>query len=91
MIDLHETTYDANGRERHRTVAALKSDDLSTALREIAPMLPELFRLMRPLRLGWLKHRNIGIARGVHPVSDGDIAAVTRKRKTSSDNRRGTL
>lgn len=36
---------------------------------------------IRPLRLGWLKHRNIGIARGIEPVSDEDIAAVTRKRK----------
>lgn len=36
--------------------------------------------LLRPLRLGWLKHRNMGIAR-IEPVSDSDIAAVTRKRK----------
>src|SRR5260370_41957942 len=41
----------------------------------------ELLGLVRPLRLGWLKHRNIGIARGIDPVSDDDIAAVTRKRK----------
>ena len=34
-----------------------------------------------PLRLGWLKHRHIAIARGIDPVSDEDIAAVTRKRK----------
>jgi hypothetical protein len=33
------------------------------------------------LRLGWLKHRNISIARGIDPVSDDDIAAVTRKHK----------
>ncbi len=31
--------------------------------------------------LGWLKHRNIGIARGIEPVADAEIAAVTRKRK----------
>lgn len=28
-----------------------------------------------------MKHRNIGIARGIEPVSDADIAAVTTKRK----------
>jgi hypothetical protein len=33
------------------------------------------------LRLGWLQRNNIGIVRGVNPVSDDDIAAVTRKRK----------
>jgi hypothetical protein len=44
-------------------------------------MVPELFGLLRPLRLGWLKHHNIGIAYGIDPVSDADIAAVTRKRK----------
>jgi hypothetical protein len=50
-------------------------------LQDIASVLPEVLGLMRPLRLGWLKHRNIGIARGIEPVSDSDIAAVTRKRK----------
>jgi hypothetical protein len=44
-------------------------------------MLPEFLRLLRPLKVGWMKHRNIGIARCIDPVSDDDVAAVTRKRK----------
>lgn len=47
----------------------------------MAPIVPELLGLLRPLRLGWLKHRNIGIARGIEPGADAEIAAVTRKRK----------
>ena len=44
-------------------------------------MVVELFGLIRPLRLGWMTHRGIGIARGVDPINDRDLAAVTRKRK----------
>ena len=44
-------------------------------------MLPEMIGLIRPLRIGWMKHRDIGVARGIEPVSDADIAAVTTKRK----------
>ena len=81
VMDLHETTIDDNGREQHRTLFALQSDALPPLLQKMAPMVPDLLSLLRPLRLGWLKHRNIGIARGVDPVSDEDIAAVTLKRK----------
>ena len=81
VMDLHETTLDAGGEKQYRTLFALRSGDLPAVLGELAPMLPELFSLLRPLRLGWLKHGNIGIARGIDPVSDEDIAAVTRKRK----------
>jgi hypothetical protein len=80
VIDLHETHPEA-GAADHRTLFAMHRDDLATVLAEAAPMLPEFLRLFRPLRLGWLKHRNISIARGVDPVSDDDIAAVTRKHK----------
>jgi len=44
-------------------------------------MLPEMIGLIRPLRIGWMKHRDIGVARGIESVSDADIAAVTTKRK----------
>jgi hypothetical protein len=81
VMDLHETGIDADGREQHRTLFALHADNVPAVLGELAPMVAELFRLMRPLRLGWLKHRDIGIARGIDPVSDDDIAAVTRKHK----------
>lgn len=81
VLDLHETSPEADGQEQHRTLFAMRRDDLAALLGEAAPMLPELLHLLRPLRLGWLKHRHIGIARGIDPVSDADIAAVTRKHK----------
>ncbi len=81
VIDLHETQPTPDGQEQHRTLFAMRRDDLPALLGDTAAILPELLGLLRPLRLGWLKHRNIGIARGIEPVSDADIAAVTRKRK----------
>jgi hypothetical protein len=78
VIDLHATSGDG---ETHRTLFAVRKDDLLGLLQEMAPIVPELLGLLRPLRLGWLKHRNIGIARGIEPVADDEIAAVTRKRK----------
>jgi hypothetical protein len=78
VIDLHETSSDG---EDHRTLFAVRKDDLIGLLPEMASVVPELLNLLRPLGLGWLKHRNIGIARGIEPLSDSDIAAVTRKRK----------
>jgi hypothetical protein len=81
VIDLHETQDVPDGQERHRTLFAMRRDELAALLSVASPMIPELLSLVRPLRLGWLKHRNIGIARGLEPVSDTDIAAVTRKRR----------
>jgi hypothetical protein len=81
VMDLHETHPETDGQEQHRTLFAMHHDDLASVLAEAALMLPEFLRLFRPLRLGWLKHRNISIARGIDPVSDDDIAAVTRKHK----------
>jgi hypothetical protein len=78
VIDLHQTGSDG---ETHRTLFAVRKDDLLGLLQDMTAVVPELLGLMRPLRLGWLKHRNIGIARGIEPASDYDIAAVTRKRK----------
>ena len=80
-MDLHETTIDADGREQHRTLFALQRDDLPPMLQELTPMVPERFRLMRPLQLGWLTHRDIAVARGIDSVTDNEIAAVTRKRR----------
>jgi hypothetical protein len=81
VIDLHETDPAADGRDQHRTLFAVRHDDLAGLLGEATPMLREFLDLLRPLRLGWLKHRNIGIACGIDPVSDDDIVAVTRKRR----------
>lgn len=90
VIDLHETHPEADGQEQRCTLFAMRRDDLATLLGEAAPM-PEFLRLLRPLRLGWLKHRNIGIARGIDPVSDEDIAAGHPKTQTPPDPRCGTL
>jgi hypothetical protein len=78
VIDLHETSGDG---DTHHTLFAVRQDDLLGLLQEMAPVVPELLSLLRPLRLGWLKHRNIGIASGIEPVSASAIATVTRKRK----------
>ena len=78
VIDVHETR--ADGQTRH-TLFAIRRDDLLPLLQELSPVVPEFMGLLRPLRLGWLKHRNIGIARGIEPVSEAEIAAVTRLRK----------
>jgi hypothetical protein len=81
VMDVHETAIGADGREQHRTLFALRMEDVPLVLGELVAMPAEFLRLLRPLRLGWLKHRDIGIARGIDPVSDEDIAAVTRKRR----------
>ena len=59
----------------------MRRDDLPAMLGAMTPLLQELLALLRPLRLGWLKHHGIGIARGIDLISDEDIAAATRKRK----------
>lgn len=81
VVDLHETTIAADGQKYYRTLFALRTNDLPSVLQQLAPMIGELLGLLRPLRLGWMMHRGIGIARGIDPMSDQDFAAVTRKRK----------
>jgi hypothetical protein len=81
IIDLHETTDAPNRDEPHRTLFAMRREDLAALLGVGAPMLAALVNLIRPLNLGWLHHRHIAIARGLEPVNDSDIAAVTRRRK----------
>lgn len=72
----------SSGRsEHHRTLFAIRRSDISPALEVLRPPLSELLSLLRPLRLAWLKHRDIGIARGINLISDIDIAAATRRRK----------
>jgi len=81
VIDLHETETDDGNRKRHRTLYAIRRDDLPAVLSSVASIVPALMGMLRPLRLGWLKHRKIGIARGVDPISNDDIAAITRKKQ----------
>ena len=77
VIDLHETIVAADGQRHYRTLFALRRDDIPPLLQQLTPMLAELMSMVRPLRLGWLAHRGISVARGVDPVSDQDVAAVT--------------
>jgi hypothetical protein len=51
VLDLHETHPEADGPEQHRTVFAMRRDDLATLFGEVAPTIPELFSL--PRRCGW--------------------------------------
>jgi hypothetical protein len=81
VFDLHETQMSSGCSAQHRTLFAMRREDIPPALELLRPLLSELLSLLRPLRLGWLKHRDIGIARGIDLISDLDIAAATRKRK----------
>src|SRR5437764_10432300 len=73
VLDVHETTYDAEGQEQHRTLFAMLQDDLPAILGQFVPIVEELLGMLRPLRLGWLRRNDIAIVRGVDPVSDADI------------------
>src|ERR1035438_8108771 len=80
IIDLHRTWRDANGEEHHETLFAMRRDDLSTLLNAFASWPQDLLRLLRPLRVGWLHRHGISIVHGLVPTTDGEVAAVTRKR-----------
>jgi hypothetical protein len=81
VIDLHKTQPNTEAADSHRTLFALRRDDLPGILSQFQPMVKELIGLLRPLLVGWMYRHRIAIARGVNPVSDDDIAAVSRKRK----------
>jgi hypothetical protein len=80
ILDIHRTWRDSDGAERHQTVFAMRHVDLPALLIEFASMPTEMTRLLRRLRPGWLHRHGIGIVRGLDPLSDGDIAAITRRR-----------
>lgn len=76
VMDLHETT--DNGDGCHKTLFAIEKNELSRMLAGLKPMGREFIGLFRRLRVGWLNHHHIGIARGFNPVTDDEIARVTR-------------
>ena len=80
ILDFHRTWRDPDGSERHQTVFAMRHSDLPAFLNEFASMTTGMVRLLRRLRPGWLYRHGIGIVRGLEPLSDEDIAAVTRRR-----------
>ncbi len=59
IIDVHETTVDDSGEKKHRTLFAVRTNGLPEAMEGLKEMVPEFLGLLRPLRLGWLKHRGI--------------------------------
>ena len=81
VLDVHETQMSSGRSSQHRTLFAMRREDIPAALESLRPLLSGLLALLRPLRLGWLKHRGIGIARGIDLISDIDIGAATRKHK----------
>jgi hypothetical protein len=81
IIDLHRTWRDADGREHHETLFAMRRDDLVPLLNAFATWPQGLFRLLRPLRVGWLHRHGIAIVHGLVPTTDDELAAVTRKRR----------
>ncbi len=59
----------------------MKQSDLEQLLREIVfPAIQALTGILRPLRLGWLHHRRIGVVTGLLPT-DQEIPAITKMRK----------
>lgn len=79
VLDVHRTGTDAEGNQHHHTVFAMRHADIPPFLNELRPMLGDIFRLIRKLRLGWLNRHGIGIVRGPEGLSDEELAAVTRK------------
>jgi hypothetical protein len=81
VLDIHHTREDLSGNERHQTVFAMRRADLADFLNDLMPMTTGMLRLVRRLRLGWLYRNDIGIVVGLEPVTDKDMAAITRRRR----------
>ena len=81
VLDVHRTWKDADGREKHQTVFAIQRTDIPALLNELIPLALGVARLVRPLCVGWLYRNNIDVIKGLDPVTDEEIAAVTSKSK----------
>jgi hypothetical protein len=80
VLDIHRTWQDPDGTEHHQTVFAMRHTDLLAFLTELSPMTSGMFRLFRRLRPGWLHRQGICVVRGLDPMTEDEIAAVTRRR-----------
>jgi hypothetical protein len=90
VLDLHETSVNSDGIELHKTLFMIELQKVNKLLNELAPVIiPDLFSQFRPLRLTWLRRRNIRVAR--YPAStDAELAAVTyrnRRKRLEFDKR----
>jgi len=82
VLDIHSTSEDRScSNERHQTVFAMRRADLADFLNDLMPVTTGMLRLVRRLRLGWLYRNNIGIVVGLDPLTDEDMAAITRRRR----------
>jgi hypothetical protein len=80
VFDIHRTWTDEVGRVRHQTLFAMRHEAMAPFISELGfPLVSELFRLLRPLRIGWLARHNIGVVKGIDPITDEEIAAITRR------------
>jgi hypothetical protein len=57
----------------------MRHADLPAFLNDLASTTTGMLRLIRRLRLGWLYHHRIGVVRGLDPMTEPEMAAVTRR------------
>jgi hypothetical protein len=72
VIDLHKTDELAPARDasKYQTIGKISQAELITRLSAIGPhLIPELLRLIRPIRLGWIMRRRLGIGPAFPPDS----------------------
>ena len=77
VLDLHETRTFSDGARTHRTVLAIRLEDVGRVLEKAAPAMLALLSRIRSIRLGWLKRQGIGVYRGFL-ADPADLAQVTR-------------
>jgi len=85
IIDIHKTWCDENGKPQHETIGAIRKETLAVILKVFMEeagqsILQDFLSFLRPCRLGWLKHRNIGVVTGLFPT-ETDIPKITRKSR----------
>jgi len=78
VLDIHRTWRDSEGCEHHESIFAMRREDIPSVLSCLNSFPSDLMELVRPLRLGWLRRRQIGIQWNVLPIEDSQILAVTR-------------
>ncbi len=87
VIDLHRTWNDADGRKHRETIFAIHRNRIPAVLEEFELLVLKefgswpsvLIHFVRPLHLGLLGHRHIGIAWGILPVEEEHIGRITLK------------
>ncbi len=81
VLDLHRTWKDPQGHEKHETLFAMQRDNIPCVLAQLNSVLSSQPNFIRPLRLGWLGHHNIGIILGVLPVDASHLSKITARSR----------